>query len=229
MHRLTRRITATLPILLWMLVAYAADSFAAQTSQTLAITFTANAVIVTGALPGQPVYLLGIARVPLGYATRVQYYEARLQDASAAGQVTYPYDPKLSWRSVWLAVDLTSGAYKVASPPSYPIAKSIPLGDKHLKKAFGSEVEQLAFEGALVDFLVVRPSKNSDGGVWSNVVGLHGPIDESHDRHLVTISVGNLKKNKDTADPAPKKLKNGDIVFVLNSFAARYGVAEVGQ
>lgn len=78
--------------------------------QTLTMTFSQNAIVITGAVSAHPILLVGVAREPHGYINRIQSYEARLVDNSGTGSVSYPFNQTLSFRSIWVAVDLVSGA-----------------------------------------------------------------------------------------------------------------------
>lgn len=207
------------------LLLLATAAFAAQPSpQPLTLTFNDDSVAVGGAQPSHPIYLFGMAREAKPYITSLQPYEAKLLDTSGAGKVSYAFNKQRSWRSVWLAVDLTSGAAVAGSPPDYR-SSSITLDGKELKKDPGGEVAQIVADGAMVQFIVVRPGV----GVWGELAFSQGPLDEGSDNNKVSLSVFKLQPMSGTTEPAPKKLKKGDVVFVLDSFHAQYGVATVGE
>jgi hypothetical protein len=208
-----------------VLMALAATAFAAQQApQALSLTFNNDSISVGGAVPSHPIYLFGMARETRPYITRVQPYETRLLDSSGAGKVDFAFNKERSWRSVWLAVDLTSGAAVAGSPPEYS-SNSITLSGKELKKDPGGEIAQIAADGSMVQFVVIRPGV----GVWGELAISQGPLDEGTDDNKVSLSIYKLQPLAGTTDPAPKKLKKGDVVFVLDSFHARYGVATVGE
>jgi hypothetical protein len=127
-------------------------------------------------------------------------------------------------RSIWMAVDMSSGAYGAASPAGYP-ATRVTLSSEHLKQTLGSDITQLAFPGTLVQFIVIRPGL----GAWRGTAGLHGPDDEGTDSEKPALSILKLTGEDQTSGPAPKNLKKGDVVFAVNSFTAQYGIAQIGE
>ena len=206
-------------------MALAGPVIAAQPApQALSITFHDDSVSVGGALPSHPIYLFGIAREARTYITRLQPYETRLLDTNGVGKVDFAFKRARSWRSIWFAVDLISGAATAGAPPEY-LSNRITLSGKELKKDVGGEIAQIAADGALVEFVVVRPGV----GVWGELVASQGPLDEGSDNNKVTLSVFKLQPLAGTIEAAPKKLKKGDVVFILDSFHARYGVGRVGD
>ena len=204
--------------------ALAASAFGAQSPQTLSLAFSDHSISVRGTLPSQPVLLFGLAREARNYITRIQPYEKQLLDASGSGQVSYDFNRAGSWRSIWLAVDLTSGAAIAGAPPEYPTT-NVPLTGKELKKDVGGEIAQIVADGSMVQFVVVRPGI----GVWGELAFSQSSLDEGTDNNKVTLSVSKLQPMAGTTAAVPKKLKKGDVVFVLDSFHARYGMATVGD
>jgi len=208
-------------------LALAASAFGAQPApQTLSLVFNDHSISVRGTLPSQPVLLFGLAREARNYITRIQPYEKQLLDANGSGQVSSDFDRAASWRSIWLAVDLASGAAVAGGPPEYRTT-SIALTGKELKKDAGGEIAQIVADGSMVQFVVVRPGV----GVWGEMALSQSSLDEGTDKNnnKVTLSVLKLQPMAGTTAAVPKKLKKGDVVFVLDSFHARYGVATVGE
>ena len=151
--------------------------------------------------------------------------------AAKSGRVDYPLGRSVPTRSIWLAVDLTSGLAATATPAGYA-ARAVELDRRHLKKDVNGDVAKLSYEGMVVDFVVVRPGD----GVWGAPVGLHAQKDESADgsnpgaadQHRPVISVVHLEPRAGTTAPPPAKLKNGDVVFIMNSYTSEYSLAIVG-
>jgi len=224
MDVLTRR----LAIISMLLPTFAAIATAAEKPPGPALVFAARTVTVTGITPGADVYLYSVSREPMSYYNRIATREEVLHDAAKAGRVDYALDRPLAARSIWLAVDLASGAAVAGGPPGYP-AKMVSLDEHNLKKNANAEVEQLSFDGAAVDIVVVRPSV----GMWGGPVGLHAKNDENGNDHAAVhkgpvISTANLEARGGTKAPAPAKLKNGDVVFMMSSWGAQYSLAVIG-
>lgn len=190
----------------------------------LAINFSAVGVTISAASPHSQVYIYSLAREPRGYYTSVLQRDVQLVDTDGDGRVTWTFPKTVPPRSVWLAVDLSTGAAAVAPLPGYPAVRQT-LDSNNLKNAVGDEIGALGASGSLVAFIVVRPGD----GVWGAAVGSRGPIDEGSENGKVTISAANLQPRVQTAAAAPSKLKKGDVVFLINTFDSAYGMAIVGQ
>ena len=192
------------------------------------LVFSPHSVGVTGVTPGADVYLYSVSREAMGYYNDIVTREEVLHDTAKAGRVEYLLKGTLASRSIWFAVDLASGMAVAGAPPGYP-ARQVTLDEHQLKKGVGGDVEKLSFDGVLVDILVVRQG----AGMWGGPVGLHAKNDENPKGDATAyrtplISAGNLEARGGTKTPAPAKLKNGDVVFMMNSWGASYGMAIIG-
>jgi hypothetical protein len=189
-----------------------------------AIQFESNRIIVSGVTPKSQVYAYSLSREATGTFSNMVPRETVVSDDDGDGVVTWVIEKEIATRSIWLAVDLASGTPAVATPGGYD-AKRIELTDVNLRKEFGSGVGQLAFGGDFVEFVVVRPS----GGVWRAIASRGGPADEGADPERATISIEKLERRAGTTESAPKHLRRGDVVLMLNSFRAEYGVITIGE
>lgn len=215
-----------MPRAAWILIlVLTAPRLAGQPAKPLTITFGSSSVAVAGVTPKATVYIYGLAREPKGWSTSVVAREVRLRDDDGDGSVVYEIAGTFPWRSVWLAAELEGGAYAAAAPPAYR-AQRVGLTSTQLKKDAAGEVLQLTFDGSLVECIVVRPKT---GEVWGVTLVSRGPEDEGTEVGKVTLSVLKLQGRSGTTAPAPKSLKKDDLVFVLDSFRAVYGVARVGE
>jgi hypothetical protein len=208
----------TLPLLLLTLF------LAAAVHAAPAFTFEANRVAIGGVTPKASVFVYSLSREATGTFTNVVPREVILTDHDGDGIVVWELERELATRSIWLAVDMAGGTPAVATPSDYT-ATRIDLSDVNLKKDFGSEVGQLAFDGDFVEFIVVRPGT----GAWRAAMGRRGPGDEGTDPERATISIEKLERKAGVTDAAPKHLKRGDVVLMINSFRAQYGLAVIGK
>jgi hypothetical protein len=188
------------------------------------LTFGAQSVTVAQVSAGGSVYVFGMSREPRGYYTAVVSRETVLHAAPGATSVEWALDAPVERRSIWFAVDLATGAFVTGSPPAYASASRAVGGTNLLRNAAG-EVSQLAFAGAFVEMIVVRPGS----GVWGVSLAAGDPKDESTDELSPTISVPNLQPRGGTTAPAPAALQSGDVVFMLDSYHAEYAVEKVEQ
>lgn len=186
------------------------------------MTFDKETIAIAPVEKKASVYCFGISREPKGYYTHVMTHETLLQD-DGGGSVLWNVGA-YSVRSIWFAVDLSTGAWVASHPVNYP-ASAIDFEGKNLKKDVAGDVTQLAFDGWAVDLVVVRPGT----GVWGSSINSGGSKDEGKETGRVTISTLQLEPRAGTTAEAPKKLRKGDVVFALDSFRATYAVAVIGD
>ena len=187
-----------------------------------AMTFDKETIAIAPVEKKASVYIFGVSREPKGYYNHVMNHETMLQD-DGSGSVTWNVGA-YSVRSIWFAIDLSTGAWVASHPAAYP-ASAIEFEGKNLKKDVAGDITQLAFDGWAVDLVVVRPGT----GVWGSSINSGGSIDEGKETGRVTISTLQLEPRAGTTAAAPKKLKKGDVVFALDSFRATYAVAVIGD
>jgi hypothetical protein len=188
------------------------------------MTFSESAIVITGAVAPHPILLIGVGREPRGYINRIQTYQARLVDNTGTGSVSYPFNPTLSIRSIWVAVDLVSGVSVSGHPSRYTVTAMEASRDR-LRKNDAGEIDQVSAPCTLCQFVIVRPG----AGVWSGTVASRGLLDDGNEEGSATVSLGKLRPDRETGGPPPKALQRGDIVVVLDSFHATYTLLTVGE
>jgi len=205
---------------------YRSDAVIAATPppQTLIMTLSDSAIVITGAVASHPILLVGVAREPRGYINRIQSYKARLVDNTGTGTVSYPLNATLSFRSIWVAVDLVSGASASWHPNGYAVTAMQAPRDRLRRNAAG-EMAQVSAPCALCQFVVIRPG----AGVWSEMVASRGSFDDGNEEGSATVSLGRLTPDDKTSGPPPKAFQPGDVVVVLDSFRATYTLLTVGE
>jgi hypothetical protein len=192
----------------------------------LTLVFGESSVTVSGVAPKATIYLYSLAREPKGYVSNVVAHDTRLSDDDGDGRAVWAFEKPLAQRSFWLAVELDSGRYVAGTPEAYTNAERIDLTASHLKKDSAGEVQQLSAEGGMIEFVAVRPK---DGSIWSATVTSLGTSDEGKEHGKVTLSAARLLPRGNSADGPPKSLRKDDVVLIVNSFTAQYGVARVGD
>jgi len=128
--------------------------------QTLNFTFGADSVEVSGLSPGGTAYVYSISREIAHGRISVMPRAVFLDDADKDGRVTWTPPRGVAVRSMWLAVDFSTGANVVAVPPEYE-ATLVELGPQN----FGGRdaaIEKLSFNGDPIEAVVVRPGV----GAW---------------------------------------------------------------
>jgi len=194
---------------------------------SLALTLGSNSVLVRGVSQGGNVYLYGVSRDARGTYTDVVPRGFIATDDNGDGLVTIPIGVSIAPRSIWIAVDDTTSIYAIATPAEYT-ATQVGLSSDNLRASVGSAISEIAFEGDVVHFMVVRPGV----GMWQRFDAL-GDTGGT----MVATSVGALSYGAIGPDgtidinapEAPQELIPGDVVFMVNSFRAEYGVSTVEE
>jgi hypothetical protein len=175
------------------------------------LSVAATAVVASGMSPGGAVVWLGMAR-------RIEAYEPiyvrrhGIVQADAKGQAELPVTEAVPRHSIWLAVDLKTGAYATASPAGFaPLAFT--LSPEALEVRGAALADRLIDTADYAEVLLVRPGK----GAWGKAVG-HGGIDDESatGEAVVKLSFDKLLPVPGTVEPAPAKLNAKDLVVVLH-------------
>ena len=126
-------------------------------------------------------------------------------------------------QSVWVAVDLKTGAYAQGSPAGFAAGR-YELGGGALGLGSGALPDQLLDRSDFVHLLLVRPGK----GAWALTVGRGGADDES------SPGDARLKVSFDKLEPmlpgvaAPAKLSAKDLLLVAHPRTMELGILTVG-
>lgn len=135
---------------------------------TVQMTFPAGTVEVSGATPGGNVVLFGTARQSEGWLSKCENLGFQLtdpeQDGTVAlqtgGQNAFAFEPNSVQRSVWVAVDLTTGEATVDSPEMGEVIES----DAEFRAFLQAGQWHIEIEEQTVDVVVVRPGVGAWGG-----------------------------------------------------------------
>ena len=184
--------------------------FAQGNSGKPKISFEESAVTASGMTPGKAVVWFGVEhRVDAEYSGDIfQFY--RTGTAAADGTARLDLDHAPAPRSFWVAVDLDSGAFDVAGPNGYRLARPSKL--PRLGAGQGAKADELLDDHTYLMGLMVRPGE----GAWSFTGGDGGPRDEDGQ------SDGRLRFALDRFDPlpgsppAPARIKATDLWFVVD-------------
>jgi hypothetical protein len=176
-----------------------------------ALTVTAAAVTATGMSPGGAVVWLGMARKVEAYEPIYVRRHGTVQ-ADAKGQAELPVTEAVPRHSIWLAVDLKTGAYATASPAGF-VPLAFTLSPEALEVRGAALADRLIDTADYGELLLVRPGK----GAWGKAVGRGGADDESATGEaVVKLSFDKLLPVPGTVEPAPAKLSAKDLVVVLH-------------
>ena len=195
-----------------------AGAAAAQGAPAPRIAFEDQAVVASGLTPGKSVAWFGVEhRIDAGYSgDMIQRYD--VGTAGADGTARLELKQSAAPRSFWVAVDLESGRFVVASPDHYRLAK--PRKPSRPRVTEGARTDEILDDRPYLMGLVVRPG----GGVWTFAGGDGGPRDEDGQ------SDGHLRFALDKLTPlpgspaAPAKIGGGDLWFIVDPLTMEISV-----
>lgn len=125
------------------------------------ISFEDNTVVASGLTAGGKAVWLGVERrVDEEFSTEIARHQ-ELEPVAADGTSKLALERPMARASVWVVVDLQSGAYTVAAPEGYRIARAGKV--PRLSPGAGSQPDGIVDERPYVFGLVVRPGE----GAWS--------------------------------------------------------------
>ncbi|HEV8432694.1 MAG TPA: hypothetical protein VGR95_04720 [Thermoanaerobaculia bacterium] len=186
------------------------------------ITFNGSVVQIASVTPKGTVFVYGIAMEPTGWMNAIVRRATYLTD-SGGGAVSWTIDKPVPVRSVWFAVDLTSGMAATAYPDGFSAA-SLSLGDANLRKGLSGDIEELAMSGYAVDFAVVRPGR----GAWARYVHWDASNELPNERGTPHLKVLDLLPVAGTKDSPPPAMKPGDVVLMTTfAMTTRYAITVV--
>jgi hypothetical protein len=205
----------------WFLVSIGLWISAASWAQSRgpAITFEDSAVVASGLSPGKAVVWFGVERLVDADFSSDLYPHYRTDTAAADGTARLALDRPAAAASIWVAVDLDTGAFGVAAPPSSPLHRTAQTSSQLLQGA-GPDSDQFLDTRTYVLGLAVRPGQ----GAWLFGGGDGGPrdLDKSANSRL---SFGLDQFDALPGSPAaPAKAGSTDIWFVIDPTAMEIAI-----
>ncbi|MFY9824608.1 MAG: hypothetical protein WAM82_24740 [Thermoanaerobaculia bacterium] len=211
--RTALRVGSLVAIGLWLSAASWAQS------RGPAITFEDNAVVASGLSAGKTVVWFGIERsVDADYSSTL-YQHYTTDTVASDGSARLALDHSVAAASIWVAVDLDTGAFGVAAPASSPLNQTAQTSSSLLQGA-GALTDQFVDTRVYVLGLAVRPGQ----GAWLFGGGDGGP------RDLDKSANGQLSFALDEFDPlpgspdAPAKAGSTDTWFVIDPQAMEISI-----
>jgi hypothetical protein len=180
------------------------------TSSQLQLAFSPQEVAVTGATPSGAVAWLVVARVPELYVSAVVRREGTAV-ADAGGSVTLAPFSEVPLRSIWVVVDISSGAVGVATPPGFPL-RSQQLRLRPLASADPGRAGKFSIPAHLAVVLVARPKV----GAWLATLWDGLPGDEDGPGNGNLYQKASSLAAIDTSMPPLEFLLPDDVVVVVD-------------
>jgi len=175
-----------------------------------AVKISDSTVIATGITPVGQVGWFAFARERTDWVTRVLHWENLSATADSTGQAVLDLGRSVPVKSIFVAVDMTTGAFAASSPPEYPWASQVDFPNAGL--AFASDkasVISLRDSHDELEVLVVRPRV----GAWRSTVR-HDEGPETEEPGVV-VNFASLAP-WGSAPPSPGALRAGDLIVAID-------------
>lgn len=183
------------------------------------LAFEAQAVVASGLTPGGQVAWFSIAREIAEYDATV-VPRTDIATVAADGTARFALGRDVPFKSIWVAVDLASGAYIAGSPAGFPLKQVGFRGAGLLHNA--NRADQIDEGRSFVVVFLARPhlavgaGPGDASGAWILAVG-HGS-DQDDNRGSdgrVTVSLDRLRPLAKSPAP-PAHLAANDVVAVID-------------
>ena len=177
----------------------------------LRATVTSTGVEVINATPKGEVVLMTASVDSDGGLLRQVTGAKRFTDDDGDGIVRYAASRPIPLRSIWVAVDLDSGRYAIAGPEGYPLAV-LPFPSALLQHDAEGAIGVFGNEMVSAELFVIRPK----AGAWRLRAAEGGGGDADKEKNgKLDLAAGDAVPVGGSG-PAPKHLRKGDIVVVID-------------
>lgn len=195
----------------------------AAPKQTVAVAFETSRVTVSGVSPGGNVLLYGLGRDFVRVSPELLRW-AKVEAASTTdGTATFDIGRAVPARSVWIVVDVSTGAYAVATPQASFRRERAADQASFVINAAGNP-QFFKMRGTGLDLLVVMPGV----GGWLATVGASPGTDASGKAGWFSqvdfakmVPIG-------SAPPAPEMLTGKELVVAIDPDSFEFSVAATG-
>ena len=194
-----------------------------QPDQPFAVKIDGAHVTVTGATAGGKVAFFGVGRFVKQYRVTVRRFDKVVADDDRDGSVVLDIGEKLPWKSIFAAVDFSTGRYALATPEGFPLMP-IPF-KKEIMVANKGQLDHLLIEHRFCYMALVRPG----GGFWGQILGDGNKYDEdgAGDGKVTADVARSVSIDGDV--PAPAKFEKGDILMLIDPTRMQSYAVEVGS
>lgn len=196
----------------------------AENTSGITLVVGIDAVSVANVPIGGSVVLFTVQRTSRSGGIHLHDSAEVLTDDDRDGVVRFVPEKGVPLRSIWVAAELGSGAHAVASHPEFPLYAR-PLTETNLRKDAQGAIATLEMEIPRLMLLLVSPGK----GAWvlKSTEGGRGDGDAVPDGQLSMVF--EQATSVDGKEKAPKHLKAGDFIAVVNPGQLDVWTAEVGK
>jgi len=197
----------------------------AQTPVPPVITFEEEAVAASGVTARGRVVWFSVAREIAESAATIVRREAILEDEDGDGAVRFELDRAVPQRSIWVAVDLATGAWAAAGPEGYPLQRVDPPG-LAARRGEGDAADWVEDTRGYVELMVVRP----EVGAWGLAAGDGGSSDgDGAADGRLTVLLDRLRGTGLEATAAPERFDPQDLIFVIDPNEMDFAVRQLSE
>ena len=193
-------------------------------AEPLRLTVGPDAMVASGATAKGQVVFLGITReiAPDDVVELHRRLEV-VPDEDGDGQVTYKLGQPMVQRSMWIAVDLTTGDFDTASPEGFKLRKVNWRGRGLTNRPDGRDsVEDVR---GFAEVLVVRPGT----GAWILRLGDGSPDDaDGTPNGRLEAALDHMTPLADSPEP-PQRFQRDDVVVLMDPNTMEMTLAKVGS
>jgi hypothetical protein len=189
------------------------------------ISFEPEAVAVSGLTPGGKVVWFGVAREISERTATIVRRTRVLTDEDSDGVVRLELGRDVPFQSIWVAVDLTTGAATLETPEGYPL-RNVELPPQSLGRGESGEADWVEDSRNYVEILFVRPPE----GAWGVTVGDGGESDDDgayNGRAIAALT--QMRGAGPSPPPAPERFRAGDVVVVIDPNRMEVGLRQFAE
>ncbi len=177
------------------------------------ISFGEKSLTASGITPGGKVVWFGVARQIAEHIATLVRRDRIVSDDDRDGAVRLDLERPVPYQSIWIAIDLTSGASAIAVPEGYPLRRlELPVESLRGEEGKPDWLEDTRLQ---VEILLARPG--TSGAAWGASVGDGGDRDDDHayDGRL-TASLASLRGLGQSPPEPPQKFSPRDVLVVID-------------
>jgi len=205
-----------------MIVVQGAGLVAQAEAGSQSIEIGSSSVTAAGMTPGGAVAWLAVSRERPQWVTTVRQWVTADTVADASGHAILRVGSDVPVKSIWIAVDVTTGAFAASSPPAYPWRTQVPFPSAGVATApGGTGIASIRDEHDDLEVLVVRPK----AGAWA--LAAHHDDPESKGTAGTLVSVTRLTPLKGSPQ-APAHLLPGDVIVAIDPERMEYFAQQLG-
>jgi hypothetical protein len=173
------------------------------------LTFDSASLTAGGVTASGGVVFIAVTRVPKVYYQEIATFR-EVVTADASGSAVLPLDAPAPRRSVWVVVDLASGAFAVGTPEDFTLTEEA-LAASGIGLDLEGKPSRLELSHQAAEVLLVRPAS----GAWGATVVDGGALDQKPEVDgALEVGLGALTPL--TQAPPPSELLAGDVLVVLD-------------